>query len=168
MRLSLSVPDELWLRACETWPATPPSRLVQAALEHLLADADTGYVPGPPASAGERLRRLEQRLRREARTVYLEGYETGLELADVLEWWALERLGAAGWRMESLVRNGVADPVLEELRGRLAEIGRPSAQGLADELEPGRVGDVRRAATFVVGLLAALRDCAVDVPLLSP
>src|SRR2546429_8655880 len=31
MRLSLSVPDALWLRARETCPATPPSRLVQAA-----------------------------------------------------------------------------------------------------------------------------------------
>src|ERR1041385_4669924 len=58
MRLSLSVPDALWLRACEACPDTPPSRLVQAALEHLLADAETGYVPGPPAGAGERLRRL--------------------------------------------------------------------------------------------------------------
>ena len=46
MRLSLSVPDDLWLRACETCPATPPSRLVQAALEHLVAGAETGYAPG--------------------------------------------------------------------------------------------------------------------------
>src|SRR2546427_543672 len=72
MRLSLPARDALWLRACETCPATPPSRLVQAALEHLLADAETGYVPGPPAGAGERLRRLERRLRSEARSAYEE------------------------------------------------------------------------------------------------
>ena len=165
MRLSLSVPDALWLSACETCPATPPSRLVQAALEHLLADAETGYVPGPPAGAGERLRRLKRRLRGEARSAYDEGYDTGMELADVLEWWALERLAALGWRPESLALVGWSDPVLDELHRHLGECGRPAARRLAEELEQGQAGDVRRAATFVTGLLAALRDCAVDVPL---
>jgi hypothetical protein len=94
VRLSLSVPDALWLRACQARPATPPSRLVRAALEHLLEDAEAGFVPGPPPGAGERLRRLERRLRSEALTVYDEGYETGLDLVDTLEWWAVERLAA--------------------------------------------------------------------------
>jgi len=96
MRLSLSVPDELWLRACETCPATPPSRLVQAALENLVSGAETGYAPGPPAGAEERIRRLEGRLREEARAAYQDGYETGLDLADVLEWWVLEAAGRRG------------------------------------------------------------------------
>ncbi|HXM55771.1 MAG TPA: hypothetical protein VOB72_10310 [Candidatus Dormibacteraeota bacterium] len=165
MRLSLSVPDALWLRACEACPDTPPSRLVQAALEHLLADAETGYVPGPPAGAGARVRRLERRLRSEARSAYEEGYETGLDLADVLEWWALERLAAVGWRADRLAMAGTADPVLEELRAHLTERDRPAAQRLAAELGQGQAGDVRRAATFVDGLLAALRDCAADVPM---
>jgi hypothetical protein len=164
MRLSLSVPDALWLRARETCPATPPSRLVQGALERLLADAETGYVPGPPAGAGERLQNLEQRLRGEARQAFEEGYATGLELADVLEWWALERLAAADWRLESLMRTGPTSAVLDELRGRLADSDRVEAQRLAAELEPG-AGDVRRSATFASGLLAALRDCAVEMPL---
>src|SRR6266498_3601683 len=125
MRLSLSVPDALRLRARETCPATPPSRLVQAALERLLADAETGYVPGPPAGAVERLQQLEQRLRGEARQSFEDGYATGLELADVLEWWALERLAAADWRLESLTRTGPPSAVLEELRSRLAESDRP-------------------------------------------
>ena len=64
MRLSLSVPDALWLRACRACPAAPPSRLVQAALENLLADAETGYLPGPPAGAAERLRRVARRTQR--------------------------------------------------------------------------------------------------------
>lgn len=166
MRLSLSVPDALWLRACQACPATPPSRLVQAALEHLLADAETGYLPGPPAGAAERLRRLERRLRNEARSAYEEGYETGLDLADVLEWWALERLAAAGWRVEGLLRPGVADPVLDELRHHLAESDRPAAARLVAEL--GLAGDLRPAATFVAGLVAALRDSAADLPLVSP
>jgi hypothetical protein len=165
MRLSLSVPDALWLRARETCPATPPSRMVQSALERLLADVDTGYVAGPPAGADGRIQELERRLRSEARQAFEEGYATGLELADVLEWWALERLAAADWRLEGLTRSGDASgAVLDELRGRLAESDRPAARRLADELDPGG-GDVRRAATFAGGLLAALRDCAVDVPM---
>ena len=167
MRLSLSVPDELWLRACETCPATPPSRLVQAALENLVSGAEPGYAPGPPAGAEERIRRLEGRLREEARAAYQDGYETGLDLADVLEWWVLERLAGADWRLESLARSGDAGPVLDELRHRLAERGVPAASALAAELEPGQPGDVRRAATFARGLLAALRDCSVETPVLS-
>jgi hypothetical protein len=167
MRLSLSVPDELWLRACETCPATPASRLVQSALEHLVAGADTAYVAGAPAGAEERMRRLAARLRTEARALYEDGYACGLDLADVLEWWVLERLAAADWRLESLVRAADAAPVLEELRHRLASLGRPAALALAGELEPERSGDVRRAATFAGGLLAALRDCSVEAPALS-
>ncbi|HSR23423.1 MAG TPA: hypothetical protein VLW53_07720 [Candidatus Eisenbacteria bacterium] len=49
MRLSLSVPDTLWLRARQASPAAPPSRQVRAALEQLLADVEAGYLPGPPA-----------------------------------------------------------------------------------------------------------------------
>lgn len=159
MRLSLSVPDALWLRARGACPATPPSRLVQAALEHLLADAETGFAPGPPAGAGPRLRRLERRLRGEARAVYDEGYETGLDLADGLEWWALERLAAAGSRPRSA---GSADPVLDELRGHLAACGRPAALRLAAALDGAH--DARPAATFLGGLAAALRDAAAGTP----
>jgi len=166
LRLSLSVPDALWLRVCEAYPATPPSRLVQAALDWLVAEAETGYASGPPAGAGERLRRLSLRLREEARGLYEAGYQTGLELADVLEWWALEPLAAADWRLDSLVRSGRAAAVVDELRGRLAAGAHPAARELAAELEPGR-GDVRRAATFAAGLVAALRDCSVDATVLA-
>lgn len=166
MRLSLSVPDALWLRVCEAYPATPPSRLVQAALDWLVAEAETGYTAGPPAGAGEHLRRHSLRLRDEARILYEAGYETGLELADVLEWWALEPLAAADWRLDALVRSGRADAVVDELRSRLAASDRPAARDLAAELEPGR-GDVRRAATFATGMVAALRDCSVDATVLA-
>ena len=165
MRLSLSVPDALWLRVCEAYPATAPSRLVQAALDRLVADAETGYVAGPPADAGELLQRLSLRLRDEARGAYEDGYQTGLELADELEWWALEPLAAAGWRLETVVRSGSA-AVVEELRSRLAASLRPAARELAAELDPGR-GDIRRVATFVTGLVAALRDCSIDSSVLS-
>jgi hypothetical protein len=166
LRLSLSVPDALWLRVCEAYPATPPSRLVQAALDWLVAEAETGYSAGPPAGAGDQLRGLSLRLRDEARAMYEEGYQTGLELADVLEWWALEPLAAVDWRLDALVRSGRAGAVVDELRGRLAVSDRATARDLAAELEPGR-GDVRRVATFASGLVAALRDCSVDATVLA-
>jgi hypothetical protein len=165
VRLSLSVPDALWLRVCEAYPATPPSKLVQAALDWLVAEAETGYSAGPPPGAGERLRGLSGRLREEARQAYEEGYQSGLELADVLEWWALEPLAAADWRLETVVRSGRAAAAVDELRVRLAASERPAARALAGELQAG--GDVRRSATFAGGLLAALRDCSVDAIVLS-
>jgi hypothetical protein len=166
LRLSLSVPDALWLRVCEAYPATPPSRLVQAALDWLVAEAETGYAAGPPSGCVERLQRLSVRLRDEARRLYESGYQTGLELADVLEWWALEPLAAADWRLDALVRSGRSAAVIDELRTRLAASGLAAARHLAAELEPGR-GDVRRAATFANGLAAALRDCSVDATVLA-
>jgi hypothetical protein len=166
LRLSLSVPDALWLRVCEAYPATPPSRLIQAALDWLVAEAETGYTAGAPAGAAEQLRRHSLRLRDEARAAYEEGYQTGLELADVLEWWALEPLAAADWRLDALVRSGRASAVVDELRSRLAASDRAAARELAAELEPGQ-GDVRRAATFASGMVAALRDCSVDATVLA-
>src|SRR5436189_226365 len=54
MRLSLYVPDALWLRARETYRIAGNSRLVQAALECLVADGRPGYLEGPPPAAGPR------------------------------------------------------------------------------------------------------------------
>ena len=166
LRLSLSVPDALWLRVCEAYPATPPSRLVQAALDWLVAEAETGYSAGPPAGAGEPLRQLSQRLRDEARELYEAGYRTGLQLADVLEWWALEPLAAADWRLDALVRSGRSGAAVDELRSRMSASDVAAARDLAAELEPGH-GDVRRTATFARGLAAALRDCSVDATVLA-
>jgi hypothetical protein len=167
MRLSLSVPDALWLRVCEAYSATPPSRLVQAALDRLVAEAGSGYVAGPPAGSGDRLHELARRLRGEARATYGDGYQAGLELADVLDWWVLEPIAAADWRLETLARAGRATAALDELREHLGASERPAARDLAAELERSRAGDVRRVATFVSGLAAALRDCSVDATVLS-
>ncbi len=167
MRLSLSVPDALWLRVCESYPATPPSRLVQVALDRLLAEKETGYLSGPQAGSAERLRAIARRLRAEARAAYEEGYQTGLELADLLEWWALEPLAGADWRLHTLVRSGRAVAAVEELRERLATSGREAARDLAAELMADRPADIRRVATFASGLVAALRDCSLDATVLS-
>lgn len=148
MRLSLSVPDALWLQACEAYRLWAPSRLVQAALAALVADPWPDDLQGPPAAARQRLARLQDRLRAEARAAYEEGYEAGLGLADVLDWWVVEQLADADWRLDRLPARGRTNPVLDELR-----------RGLA--------GDVSPDSTYARGLLAALRDCLAVPPVAS-
>jgi hypothetical protein len=159
MRLSIYIPDALWLRARETYRISGNSRLVQAALETLLADTRPSFLEGPPPASAERLRRLQSRLTEEARAAYEAGYDAGLEVAEVLDWWALDQLASADWRMDRLLAPQSASGVLDDLRRLLVERGRPASTDFVAELERGRDGDVRRAATFASGLVAALRDC---------
>jgi hypothetical protein len=159
MRLSLYVPDALWLRARETHPVSGNSRLVQSALECLVADSRPSFLEGPPPAIAERLRRLQARLTGEARAAYQAGYDAGLDLAEVVDWWVLDQLAGAHWRLDPLLPSLSAGGVLDDLRRLLAERGQPASRDFVAELERGRDGDVRRAATFASGLVAALRDC---------
>jgi hypothetical protein len=161
MRLSLSVPDALWLQACEAYRLSAPSRLVQAALESLVADARTDGLQGPPAATRDRLGRLQDRLRGEARAAYEEGYRSGLELAEVLEWWVVERLAEAGWSLDRLGQRGRPSPVHDVLRRHLLGRTSPAAVALVSELER---GDVSPVSTFAGGLVTALRDCLTNGP----
>ena len=159
MRLSLYVPDALWLRARETYRIAGNSRLVQAALECLVADGRPGYLEGPPPASAAHLRRLQARFTDEARAAYQAGYDAGLDLAEVLDWWVLDQLASVQWRLDPLLSAHTAGGVADDLRRLLVERGDPAAATLVAELERGRDGDVRRAATFGSGLVAALRDC---------
>jgi hypothetical protein len=156
MRLSLSVPDALWLQACEAYRLSAPSRLVQAALESLVADARVDDLQGPPADSRDRLGRLQDRLRGEARAAYEEGYQAGLELAEVVEWWVVEQLADAGWSLDRLGTRGRAGPVHDELRRHLAGRTSPSAAALISDLER---GEASRVSAFATGLMTALREC---------
>ena len=159
MRLSLYVPDALWLRARETYRTSGNSRLVQTALEGLVADARPSYLEGPPPECAERLRRLQERLTVEARAAYQAGYDAGLDVAEVLDWWALDQLACADWRLDQLLGTWHASGLLDDLRGLLAERTQPATRSFVAELARGKDGDLRRVATFTGGLVAALRDC---------
>ncbi len=159
MRLSLYVPDALWLRARETYRISGNSRLVQAALECLVADGRPSYLEGPPPGSRADLHRLQARLTEAARAVYEAGYEAGLDLAEVLDWWVLDQLAGAQWRLDPLLSAHIPGGVVDDLRRLLVERGQAASGDLVAELERGRDGDVRRAATFASGLLGALRDC---------
>jgi hypothetical protein len=169
MRVSLYIPDALWLRAREPYRISGNSRLVQTALECLVADARPKYLEGPPPACAGRLQRLQERLTVEARAAYEAGYEVGLDAAEVFDWWALDQLACADWRLDQLLGSWAASGVVDDLRRLLADRRQPGCAGFLAELERGKAGDLRRVATFAGGLVAALRDCfegasAVAVP----
>lgn len=163
MRLSLSVPDALWLRAREAYPVSGPSQLVQTALGSMTARDQPLYREGPPPGAAGRLQQLRVRLAVEASASAQAGYAAGLHLADTLDWWVIDRLAAADWRLERLLALPQAAAVLEQMRDVLVKSHAEAARELIAEIERGPRGDVRRAATFASACLAALRDCFEDV-----
>lgn len=161
MKLSFSVPDALWLRARETYPIFGDSRLVQVAMEYLIADSRPNYLEGPPPESADRLRCLRARLSSEAQAAFESGYDAGLGLAEVLDWWILDRLATAHWRLDDLLSSRSAHGLAESMRGLLVEREDQACAGFVAELErdgaSGRNGDLRRVATFASGLVLALR-----------
>src|SRR5437879_4037676 len=137
MRLSLYVSDALWLRARETYRTLGNSRLVQTALECLVADGRPSYLEGPPPECRDRLRRLQERLTGEARVAYHAGYDAGLDLAEILDWWALDQLACVDWRLDQVLGSWTASGLLDDLRGVLAS--RPGSRASASfQAELGR------------------------------
>lgn len=163
MKLSFSVPDALWLRARETYPIFGDSRLVQAAMECLIADSRPNYLEGPPPESTDRLRRLRVRLSSEARAAFEAGYNAGLDLAEVLDWWVLDRLAAAHWHLDDLLSSQSACGLAESMRTQLVERSDQACAAFVDELERGKSSrqnaDLRRVATFASGMALALRHC---------
>jgi hypothetical protein len=163
MRLSFSVPDALWLRARETYPMFGDSRLVQVAMECLISDSRPDYLEGPPPESADRLRGLQARLSREARSAFGAGYDAGLDLADVLDWWTLDQLAAARWHLDDLLSSPAAAGLADSMLALLVQRDDQASAGFVAELERGRRcwkdADLRRVATFASGLVLALRHC---------
>jgi len=163
MRLSFSVPDALWLRARETYPIFGDSRLVHVAMECLISDSRPNYLEGPPPESADRIRGLQARLSREARSVFEAGYDAGLDLADVLDWWTLDQLAAAHWHLDDLLSSPAAAGLADSMRALLVQRDDQASASFVAELERGRRrwkdADLGRVATFASGLVLALRNC---------
>lgn len=161
MKLSFSVPDPLWLRARDAYPICSDSRLVQAAIECLIADSRSNYLEGPPPESAGRLGCLRVRLSSEARAAFEAGYDAGLDLADVLDSWVLDRLATAQWRLDDLMGSQSALGLAECMRARLVERGGSACASFVAELgrgnSAGQDADLRRVATFASGLVLGLR-----------
>jgi hypothetical protein len=163
MRLSFSVPDALWLRARETYPIFGDSRLVQVAMECLISDSRPNYLEGPPPQSADRLRGLQARLSSEARSAFEAGYDAGLDLAEVLDWWTLDQLAAAHWHLDELLSSPAAAGLADSMRALLVQRDDQASASFVAELDRGRKcwkdADLRRVATFASGLVLALRHC---------
>ena len=126
MKLSISVPDELWEQA--THPGASPSQVVQESLSLLVSHRKSGEER-VVTSAETRLDRFSDdaewiterldRLHESAKDLRDTGYRMGIEIATELDWLFLEHL-----------------PVGRELRGYLLEWATDGEEpwGIADRL----------------------------------
>lgn len=93
-KLSVYVPDSLFEQARSLDTQANTSRLVQRALQRLVAEGEERplYAGARPARADKQLAHLREKLATEARADYERGYSDALTAAESLPWWALEGL----------------------------------------------------------------------------
>ena len=114
MKLSVSVPDELWEKARRRVDDDSPSAVVQRALSRLAAQAATDYQVRPVSDdISAALEAARARVVAEAQEMFQTGYRQGLELAAELGYRQLElmvRLGGvmaashmANWAHKRLI-----------------------------------------------------------------
>ena len=94
VKLSVSVPEDLWKDARSLAREGTTSAVVQEALSRWVAQASQGppYASSPPPDVQEAMKEARERLTREARAEYERGYVQGVRCARRLPWWAIEDL----------------------------------------------------------------------------
>ena len=93
MKLSVSVPDQLWERAKARRPDLSASHVVQQALEQWASPkGSAGYSLNPPDAAAPLLALATARLSDEAREHFERGYLAGAEAGTELGWWSIQSL----------------------------------------------------------------------------
>ncbi len=97
MKLSVSVPDELWMKACRRIDDDSPSVVVQSALSRLVAAAAADYQVRPVSDEiSAALEAARARVVADAREMFQTGYRQGLELAAKLGYGQLEWIVRTG------------------------------------------------------------------------
>jgi len=97
MKLSVSVPDELWMKACRRIDDDSPSAVVQSALSRLAAAAATDYQVRPMSDEiSAALEAARAHVVADAREMFQAGYSQGLELAAQLSYQELEWIVQTG------------------------------------------------------------------------
>ncbi len=95
MKLSVSVPDDLWEEA-RSIAADPnsSSAVIQEGLRLWVAQTRSGpgYATSAPKDVLGDLHEARERLAREARAEFENGYGQGVQCARRLPWWAIENL----------------------------------------------------------------------------
>jgi hypothetical protein len=88
MKLSVSIPDDLWGEVSTVRSGLNPSHLIQEALRLWVSTQSlpAGYSTAAPVDVGNRLAALRERFANEAREEFEKGYRDALETADAFEW----------------------------------------------------------------------------------
>ena len=94
MKLSVSVPDELWKEVAGEDES--PSEVVQRALRAEASRRTSRHRELRTREQETRMERIRDRLRHEAQRAFAQGYDLGLEMADELPWAMVARLATAG------------------------------------------------------------------------
>jgi len=100
MKLSVSVPDELWEMARRQADDDSPSAIIQSALSRFVAaKAATGYQIRPVSDEiSAALEAARARIDAERQEMFQTGYQQGLELASTLDYWELAWIVRVGGR----------------------------------------------------------------------
>jgi hypothetical protein len=95
MKLSVSVPDELWEEARSiATDSESSSAVIQEGLRRWVTQTRSGpgYATSAPEDVLGDLQEARERLAREARTEFAHGYGQAVQCARRLPWWAIENL----------------------------------------------------------------------------
>lgn len=119
MKLSVSIPDQLWERARSVRPDLNPSRLVQGALESWAEPRTSpGFSTERPEGADAEFDGARDHLAAQAREEFVKGYRAALALAQELPWWWIQ--GLAGDLFDVRVwAEGIGRSALEADLGRV-------------------------------------------------
>ena len=164
MRISVYVPDGLWVSSRAAFPDESISEIARRAVRSLIAAAN---APGPifPTPAQRRLVEAEIASKEaEAGSWFELGYGAGLHLAQNLEWWVLEQMELVGWTLAEMCGLASWTIIRDDLRafltGQLAAVAA-LATGLIAELDQ-VVPRLRGYAVFGNGLRRALAAASSD------
>jgi post-segregation antitoxin (ccd killing protein) len=92
VKLSISVPEQLWEEARAYRPDLSPSHLVQTSLEALAHAERTSTLAERPAQVDEAFAAARDRFIQQAHERYHCGYAAAVDLASQVDWWVVESL----------------------------------------------------------------------------
>ena len=153
MHISAYVPDGLWSAACAAYPAERPSSIARHAVESLIEAHANGPIRLGPDQARLTQAAIDRFSVDAARWSAL-GYRAGLQLAQSLEWWALDQIANVGWTLAEMPSLSSWSMIRDDLRGSLVFAGGFAACLVAELDRP--VPNLRHFSVFSDGMRSAL------------
>lgn len=109
MKLSISVPEQLWEEARTYHPELNPSHLVQTALEAMAHAGRTSTLADRPAEVDEAFATARDRFIQQAHERFKRGYAAAVEMASHVEWLVLESIARDDFDMKKWAEGIVQD-----------------------------------------------------------